>query len=212
MPSLSSSMKEQFELAQGARDSLPEAELDCHRRVINLCNAQTVDQSSNIAECGELWREKFIRLSSEYFPDVGGIQLKFLSELCIAACNSEKFFLSVARNQWIRTIIKSEKAPQELFSPTSTEKECRILRSNITIHSNILPCDPFWRKMQETRDDSSNCVHFPCVIFMEAIQEKKTLTQKLVEWRMKKVACEFGHHGFGGAVDGNSTEDPPRLF
>lgn len=83
----------QFELAEGARRSLPKVEkFDCHHRVIKLCNAQPVDQALNVAECGELSEHKFIRLFSESILDMKGPQLDFLSEICLTARSSEEFF------------------------------------------------------------------------------------------------------------------------
>ncbi|KAG0597944.1 hypothetical protein M758_12G032300 [Ceratodon purpureus] len=204
-------MIEQFELAQGARGSLPRADLDRYCRVIKLRNAQP-SESPIVADCSELGRDKFIRFSSESFPDLKGPQLEFLSELCLTAHRSEEFFLSVAKNQWVRTSVASDKAPQELFSPTlKVEERCKLI-SSITIHSNVLPRDPFWTNIQATRNDASKRVHFPCAVFKEALHEGNTLMQKLQEWRMKKEACEIGQHGLKRSVDGNTRSDPSRLF
>lgn len=202
----------QFELAEGARRSLPKVEFDCQHRVIKLCNAQPVDQSLNVVECGELSQHKFIRLSSESILDVKGPQLDFLSNLCLAARSSEEFFLSVARNQWMRTIISSEKSPEELFSPILTMEERGKLFSSIIIHSNILPRDPFWTKMQSTRNEASRRVHFPCAIFKKALQEGNPLMHNVHEWRRKKEPCDLGQNGFKRSVDGNSKKDPLKLL
>lgn len=207
-------MNEHFELAQGSRGSLPEAELDCHGRVLELRCAQPTE-SPIVADCTEFDGSKLMRLSSEFFPDLKGPQLKFLNDLCLAAHRSEEFFLTTARNQWVRTVISSDKATEELFSSASIVEEHSKLISSVTIHSNVLPSTPFWTNLQAiraSRDGTSNRVHFPCSILKEAIQEGNTLMKKLLEWKEKRTGFVFGQHGSKRFVDGNIKQGSLKLF
>lgn len=200
------SMIEYFELSQGSRGSLPEAEF-CRGRVLELRS-----DSSSVADCSGFDRSKFIRLSCESLPDLKGPQLEVLSDLCLTAHRSEEFFLSVATNQWVRTSITSDRTPEELFCPTSVVEGRSKLISSVTIQSNVLPCDPFWTKLRVRRDGTSKRVHFPCSILKEALREGNTLMEKLLEWTERREECEIGQHGSKRAVDGNIKFGPLRLF
>ena len=196
-------MIEHFELAQGSRGSLPEAELDRHGRVIELHSAQPY----------EFDRSKFIKLSTEIFFDLTGSQLKLLSDLCRAVHRAQEFFLSVGTNQWVRTSIASNRPSQDLFSPTSIVEERSKLISSVTFHSVVLPHDPFWTRAQAVGNGANKLrVHFPCTLLKEALQQGTTLMEKLLEWREKREECEIGQHGMKRSADGNSIEDPLRLF
>ncbi|KAG0553696.1 hypothetical protein KC19_12G032000 [Ceratodon purpureus] len=211
-PAKEQAMIEHFELAQGSRGSLPEAELDCHGRVIELRRCAHPTDSPLVADYSQFDLSKFIRLSSESFPDLEGPQLKLLSDLCLTAHRSEEFFLSVAKNQWVRTSVTSDRPPDVFFSATSADEECSKLISSVTIHSNVLPCDPFWTKLRAMRDWASQRVHFPFSILKEAVLEGNSLMKQLVEWREKREECDIGKHGLKRSLDGKLLQKNLRLL
>jgi hypothetical protein len=196
-------MIEHFELAQSSRRSLPKPEY-CefcpNGRVIKLRRAQTTE-STGAEGCTEFEPPKFIRLSSESFPDLEGAHLEVLNHLC--AHPSQEFFVSIATNQWVRTSITSDTGTETLCSPTLTEEDrCK----RMSIHSNVLPCDSYWTKLRAMRDGASTRVHFPSSILKQACQEHKTLMTKLCEWRECGGECDIGQHGLLKSRQGNSKE------
>lgn len=195
-------MIEHFELAQESRLSLSEAELGQNGLVLKLRNAQC--ECSVVPNCAEVDRSKFIRLSSESFPDLEGPQLETLSKLCLAAHRSEEFFLTDnATNQWLRTVIGHENLHPGKWTEAETWNN---LIPSLVIHSNILPYDPYWSKLQATRDKASIRVHFPLCILKEALEESKTLKTKLLEWKSIGIECEIGKHGTGRSKDRNCEQ------
>jgi hypothetical protein len=188
---------EHFQLPQCWISSLPEG----------VPSTESPFLGSIPAEYAEYNKSKFVRLPRQSFPDLEGSQLKVLGELCTAAHPSEEFFVTVARNQWLRTTIKSVTASVDLFSVTLTTKQ---RNRNTSIHSNVLPYEPYWRPLA-IRDESSSRVHLiPCCILKE---EEKALTRKLIEWRQEsdsREECDIRKHE---QEDGNTAQQrPSKMF
>lgn len=180
-----------FELVQESRSCLGEAVLGQHGYVVRLGNAQC--ECSVVADCAAAERSKFIRLSSESFLDLVGPQLETLRELCLAAHRSAEFFLTVnTTDQCLRTVIGHENLYPRAWTKAGTWSE---LISSFVIHSNILPYDPYWSKLQSTNDEASTRIHFPSFALEEALEESKTLRTKLLEW--ENTGKESGKHGTG---------------
>jgi len=137
-------------------------------------------------------------LGDESLPDLRGKQLELLKSLCLVANASEDFFMLYRKNQWLRTAITYAKDPKRLFSLETIEQESQLLisESRVTIQCNLVPCSPYWRKLEEKelqtfRDGSSHCsmskrVFFPCDFIDKAIVDNTTLMSKLHE------SCDHG--------------------
>ncbi|KAG0597941.1 hypothetical protein M758_12G032000 [Ceratodon purpureus] len=178
-------MIELLELAQGPRNSSHLAEKDRPHRVKLRCAELPI-----VADCSEFDESKFIRLFSRTLPDLKDGQLSFLRNLCYVAHRSEEFFYSIPTNQWVQTIITYDTAIEKLFSPKSIVEECSRL---ISIRSNILPCDPFWTKLQAIRDGAcQSSVHYPCSVLREG---GNILMQKVSEDKKKGGESEICQHG-----------------
>lgn len=137
-------------------------------------------------------------LGGESLPDLKGKQLELLKYLCLVANASEDVFMFYCKNQWLRTAITYAKDPKGLFSLETLEQESKLLISEdrVTIQCNLVPCSPYWRKLEEKelrtfRDGSSHCsmskrVFFPCDFIDKAIVDNTTLMNKLHE------SCDHG--------------------
>ena len=137
-------------------------------------------------------------LGEESLPDLKGKQLELLKNLCLLANASEHFFMLYRKNQWLRTAITYAKDPKALFSLETLEQESKLLVSEnrVTIQCNLVPCSPYWRKLEEKelqtfRDGSPYCstskrVFFPCDFIDKAIVDNTTLMKKLHE------SCDHG--------------------
>ena len=189
-----------LELAQGSRSSTD---------VGVLYGAPFIDGCEKLGEtqrtellgvdgCAKLSRSQFIRLShalGESFPDLRGVQVQFLKELCLFANCSEEFFLSVSKDQWLKTAIigPKKKGPETLFSSEVIKKQRHTLISSITIHSTVVPCRLYWPKLQAVRDEAdevaSKRVYFPSTVLEVALSEDKSLVEKVKEWEKKKEEC-----------------------
>ena len=173
---------------------IPDADLIEHFQILQGClrslpaSATEPIRSISSEDSAAMIKSKFLRLSStELFPDLSGFQLEVLSGLCLDAHRSEEFFLTTDKNQWLSTTIKSCKASvassMRLFSLTI----CTNVISKTIIHSNVLPCGPYW-----TDWASENVRRFPCSIVNEASQQNKTLKMKVHEWNDRKEECSIG--------------------
>lgn len=186
---------EHFQLPQCYISSLPEGVPSTDGRFI---------VSLPVAEYTEFNKSKFVRLSSESFPDLEGSQLKIVRELCKAAHPSEEFFVTIATNQWLRTAING-RASVNLFSLSEAER-----RRDTVIHSNVLPYDPYWKRPVAIGNEPSSRFHiFPCRILKEAHKEGKTLMEKLIECGQENVRrekCDIGKHE---QDDGNIFQQRP---
>jgi serine/threonine protein kinase len=202
-------MIEHLELVQeSSRRHLTEVEFSHHGRVIRMRNIEC--ECSLVADCTEVCRSKFIRLSESFPVDLTGPQLEALNELCLTARRSEEFFLTAnATNQLLRTVIGHE----DLHPRTWTEAEAwSKLISSIVIHSNILPCDPYLSKLWAARDVDNASVHFPSCMLKEALKEGKPLKMKLLEWKSAGKGCEIGKRGTGRFEDGDCEPRNSKLF
>ena len=86
-------MIEHLELVQeSSRRHLTEADFSHHGLVIRMRNIQC--ECSLVADCTEVCRSKFMRLSESFPVDLTGPQLEALNELCLSARRSEEFFFT----------------------------------------------------------------------------------------------------------------------
>lgn len=184
-------MKHHLELAQGSRSGAAGVPfgaplIDGRER---LCKT-LFQELLGVEGYTELNRSQFIRLSQdleESFPDLRGTQVQLLKDLCLVANCSEEFFLSVSKDQWLRTAIISNEDPCDIFSAEAiVERRCHPLFSRITIHSIVVPCHPYWPKLQAVRDEAaevaSKRLYFPSTFLDIALDEGKSLVEKLSEW------------------------------
>ncbi|KAG0553818.1 hypothetical protein KC19_12G041700 [Ceratodon purpureus] len=186
-----------LELAQGSRRSADGVSYGAP--FIDGCEKLRETQPTKLLGVdgwAELNRSQFIRLSralGESFPDLKGMQVQILKDLCLYANCSEEFFLSVSKDQWLRTSISGEKDPNLLFSSEVIEKQCRTLVSSITIQSIVVPWHLYWPKLQEMKDKAgevaSERVYFPSTVLEVALSEDKSLIEQLREWEKKKEEC-----------------------
>lgn len=165
-------------------------------------------------------------LGEESLPDLKGKQLEILKYLCLVANASEGFFMLYRKNQWLRTAITYAKDPKALFSLEILEQESNLLiyENCVTIQCNLVPCSPYWRKLEEKelqtfRDGSPHCsmskrVFFPCDFIDKAIVDNTTLMNKLHESCDRGGPCAVASHWHeGDDSDGSDlplTSSPER--
>lgn len=199
-------MTPHFELARGSRRTTakPGAHYIDGREKLGKTQPITllgVDGYTKLSE------SQFIRLSrelgSELLPDLKGKQVQVLKDLCLVAKCSEEFFLSASKDHWLRTaIICNKQDPNDLFS--SEVAKIKFLDPSspnpspseavwITIHSNVVPRDPYWSKLkavrEEVREVARKRVYFPSTFLDVAISEDKSLVEKLNEWEDWEQEC-----------------------
>ncbi|KAG0553802.1 hypothetical protein KC19_12G040300 [Ceratodon purpureus] len=146
----------------------------------------------------ELNRSQFVRLSQELgesISDWNGRQIQVLKDLCLVANCSEEFFLSVSKDQWLRTAIICDKdSPKALlFSDEVKVKDldlsCRNALSSdhavsITIHSKVVPYWPptLQTMRDEAPEDASKRLYFPSMFLDSALADDRLSVEKLNEW------------------------------
>ncbi|KAG0555154.1 hypothetical protein KC19_12G148000 [Ceratodon purpureus] len=72
----------------------------------------------------------------------GGIPWQTLKYLCQLANLSQSFYRSVSREQWLRTVITSEKSRNIFVSEQDKKK------SNVVIHSNVMPRQAYLTRLE----------------------------------------------------------------
>lgn len=193
-------MSHHIELAQGSRTGVPFGAPNFIDGGERLCETLQIEWLG-AQGCSELNRSQFVRLSQELerrFPDFRGAQVRRLKDLCLVANHSEEFFLSVSKCQWLRTVITCNKHPKAFFSKEAIQQPCTTHISSITIRSIVVPCHPYWPKLQAVRDEAarefaSKRLYFPSTFLEAAVSEDKSLVEKLNEWDEKEAQCAIAN-------------------
>lgn len=197
-----------LELARGSRKSIPVSTpyIEGHHK---LC-ATKPTKSLGIEGYTELNRSQFLRPSCElreslsYLTDT---QVQVLKDICLVANFSQEFFLSVSKDQWLRTAIICDNPNALFFSDQVKIKDLNPLSPDavsITIHSKVVP---YWPELQVARHDSApedarkRPVCFPSMFPGVAVSENKSVAKQLDEleeqWHQRDGDEEGDQHRGG---------------